>query len=288
MKEESRRLEAQEENDALRYGLADALDALRGGERYLRTLALEIRKREGPSAAQRDSGARQTLSRDRAQNEIVVDGLASSLERQLGLTKGVLRAAVTTFRDRFASLVRSWLAFRPVAAKWAQKHPDAWEAVQRVTGETRLKAYALPSGLRLDIRFPDQAQASWENAESAATRLFIQFASNPLQIRLRLCARARCGVFFIAGRSDQKSCSARCATSQTAAKANRSRRSEERGVRITRLRTAIKKIGARKRLPPDWKERVARHAEVTPTFVTRALNRGEITVPRKKQARNTD
>jgi hypothetical protein len=268
----------------VREELRPYFDALRGSEDYLRTVALQIRQEQGRPTNRKDSGARRMLSNHTADNFRSLTAVASRFERDLGVPRGVLQRLALSFHNHYQSLVRSWLVCRPDAQKWSRDYPASWHSVQRTLAKTHFQLFAFPDGLRIVPRFHDDREPSVNNAESAAARLFLELARHPLQDRLRCCRR--CSEFFVAGRSDQLSCTARCATALTAKQANRRRRRKERDRDLGRLRSAVEKIASQKHLPADWKKRVARNARLTPTFVTRALTSGEIESPTQHSTRH--
>jgi hypothetical protein len=92
----------------------------------------------------------------------------------------------------------------------------------------------------------------------------------PLPRDLRRCQFERCRRFFLVGkRPGQLSCSTNCGSYFRIQKAKRRD--------LDRINAAMKSIPAD---APDWKERVARKARVTPNFITYAIRRGEVSLVR--------
>jgi hypothetical protein len=242
--------------------LADFIDAFNGGERYLRSIALEL---SDGKLRRTDSGARSVKPLTRLQ----VDGLASAWEQRDGLRAGSLVGRVRVFRDRFEMFVREWLAYRPDAQRWSRNRPLTWAALKRAARLMRFEPVATADGLRLVQRFGSQPSETADTA--AATTLFLRFAVNPLQERLRLCPC--CSTLFAAGRSDQRACSVRCATAATARKANARRREKQKKqtlLRVVAAHGALKRLKGKAKDPKAW---VARRAGVTPKWITRNRSR---------------
>jgi hypothetical protein len=266
---------------AAKVELRHHINALRGGEDYLRILVLQLAQRSGQGAGRKDSGIRRHLSERTAENLASLKLLASRLERELGLPGGTLWRPALAFHNRYQALVGSWIACRPNARRWSQDQPALWASVQMAMGRFQLEAFE--KGFQRIERFDEDPEPSEKGAELAAARLFADLVNHPLQERLRRCRR--CREFFVAGRSDQLACTARCATALTARNANRRRRKKMRDRQLTRLGTAMKRIASQKSVPADWKKRAARMAHVTPTFVSRALTQAEIKAPGARKSR---
>jgi hypothetical protein len=122
-----------------------------------------------------------------------------------------------------------------------------------------------------------------------ALRWFIEFVFNPDCGKLAgPCAR--CGNFYIRRSARNKCyCSRSCGTKATAEIATAKRRNEERA---GKLRTAAQlcQRWETTRTTLDWKQWVSSSApkgEITPKFLTRAVNKGELTKPNRRSAKET-
>lgn len=251
------------------------LDALRGSEDYLRTLVLQQAERSRRKTIPKDSGFRRQLSIKTADNVAALSQRASVLEMELGLAPGTLSRPSAVFQERLIEFVDTWILYRPNARRWGLNHPALWALLQQAQGCFQLEA--VEDGFHRIERFSEDPDLSEKGAELAAARLFLDLISHPLNDRLRRCRR--CREFYVAGRSDQLACTLRCATALTAKDANDRRRKKDRNRKLARLRAAVRRIASRKPVPADWKKRAARMANSTPTFVSRALTRGEIKAP---------
>ena len=114
-----------------------------------------------------------------------------------------------------------------------------------------------------------------------ALRWFIEFLMNPECVKLAgPCDR--CGNYYIRKSARNKVyCSRSCGAKATATAATKRAREEKHQKKLARAREAIRQyVKAGTRMP--WKHWVAtkeRAAEITPKFLTRAVNSGELQVP---------
>jgi hypothetical protein len=258
--------------------LSHYVEILNGGDAYLRLLVQGIRQRQGSEFESKDSGARPGLLQETSAKLDRLKRLAGSYERELRTPEGALERAAIAHHERFQLLVETWIGCRRDWKRWAMEQPRLWALVQRTHKETTRVLIPREKQLEFAERYPDKPRATLRNAGSAAARLFLLLAREPSRDRLRRCGR--CREWFAARRYDQRSCSARCATALTALEATRRSRERGRKLQLARLRAAIKRTISRKGAPPDWKRRVAQKAEVTQTFVTRAVTSGEIKPPK--------
>lgn len=117
--------------------------------------------------------------------------------------------------------------------------------------------------------------------ERFAAMLFNVWTLNPEQDKLAgPCAR--CGRYYLKRRASQKVyCSRRCGNVATAVARTRKRLADEHADKLRRAAAVAQKwITARTNL--DWKHWVAqRERDITPKFLTRAVNKGELKPPTK-------
>lgn len=121
---------------------------------------------------------------------------------------------------------------------------------------------------------------------TAAVALFFQFITGPFQKDIRRCKRCRKFYWNRSGRKDKVYCGSRCASADTATVRTRERRNQEHQDKLRAVQRAIGKLkrlspDRRSRLQPIWTSWVAKEAgpEVTPNFITRGINRGELKRP---------
>jgi hypothetical protein len=116
--------------------------------------------------------------------------------------------------------------------------------------------------------------------------VFIDLLINPLRDKLSENPCARCDNYYLKKTARQKVyCSRKCGKDGTAAFATKKRWEKQHANKLrVAAEEAQKWITAVTKL--DWKQWVSRqkagrNAEITPKFLTRAINKGEITPPTK-------
>lgn len=128
---------------------------------------------------------------------------------------------------------------------------------------------------------PDSPQEGKERAELFAALLFHVGTLNPEWDKLAgPCAR--CDNYYIKKRASQKVyCSRRCGNTATAVARTRERLDKEHADKLRRSQAAMQKWTTT-RTKDDWKVFVAkREPEISPKFLTRAVNKGELKAPTK-------
>lgn len=136
--------------------------------------------------------------------------------------------------------------------------------------------------------FDPAAEDDYAGLVAASARIATLITS-PFYNRIGRCAR--CGKFYLAesDRADRKYCSQRCASFDTAVKATKERRKQNREAKLRRVQQQIRRFEeltaqVRKQIADTkggWQLWVAEQTgpDVTQRFVTRALNKGELTPP---------
>lgn len=137
------------------------------------------------------------------------------------------------------------------------------------------------------IPVPNGGATIWWNSRpdmdprGEALRWFVEFLINP-DCRKLAGACDRCGKYYIRKSARNKSyCSRVCGSKATATAATKRARKAEHEKKLERARKAIREY-AKARTKMDWKRWVAlkeRQVGITPKFLTRALNKGELEVP---------
>jgi hypothetical protein len=139
------------------------------------------------------------------------------------------------------------------------------------------------------IRVGLPAQQSVERQVRADRKVFVeqykrvgQFlewrGSGELPSDIRRCKREGCKTFLLVrqSRPGRVFCSPKCARGHHATLCMRQKIQAARERKLRRLRNALENC----RSLPDWKERAARKARVTPNFVAYAVRRGEVQIPK--------
>jgi hypothetical protein len=196
-------------------------------------------------------------------------------------------------REPLRQLVRAW----EDSGRNVQKMSHAglkeylWGAAHFPPPHVGLIPYG--SGLQLEVRLDVASPRRDIDCVSLPARIadmayaiFVDLLIHPW--RDKLCEKpcARCDEYYIKKTARQKVyCSRKCAKDGTAAFATKKRLQEQRASKLQvaaeeaqRWTTATTKL--------DWKhwvsrQRAGRKAEITPKFLTRAVNKGEIKPPTK-------
>jgi hypothetical protein len=216
-----------------------------------------------------DRPARQQGARSFVFREDSLDGLTRVIDALNSDKHSELRRIVTAWQTSGPSLIEMNRADRASGG-------DLWMELQLLAQRTQL-APSWTGGTHL-IVFP---YPEAKDLKKLARMLFITLITNPLWDKLAgPCAR--CGKYYIKKTARQKAyCSRACGTHLTAKEATRRRREDYHRDKLHRAaETAAKWTTARTRL--DWKHWVSqRHSDITPKFLTRAVNKSEITEPKK-------
>jgi hypothetical protein len=126
---------------------------------------------------------------------------------------------------------------------------------------------------------PTDSKVSYADREAAW--LFVKFITSPFYDRISKCPSCRSYFFGLRG-GGKKYCSRRCATGFTARQAMKAKRAEDQRQKLELAKDALNKYKALKRKEEDWKGWIAKRAKVSRNWLTRALERGDISNPSKK------
>jgi hypothetical protein len=92
-------------------------------------------------------------------------------------------------------------------------------------------------------------------------------------LNIRRCRHKGCARFFlVTSRPTRVFCSSKCNGNYRALKSMNKKKREIREGKLKGVRTAVRKFKNR----PDWKERAAHRARVTPNFISYAIRRKEV------------
>ena len=142
--------------------------------------------------------------------------------------------------------------------------------------------------LATDDEFDPAAEDDYAGLVAASARMATLITS-PFYNRIRRCVR--CGQFYLAksDRTARKYCSQRCSSFDTAVKSTRERRKRDHEAKLERVRRQIRRFEdladrTKKRVGKakgGWQRWVAERSgpDVTQRFVTRAVNKDELTPP---------
>jgi hypothetical protein len=142
-----------------------------------------------------------------------------------------------------------------------------------------------PSWEHILTRTDARAGGPGMRPERYAALLFHVWTLNPEWDKLAgPCAR--CGRYYLKKRASQKVyCSRRCGNATTAVARTRERLAREHADKLRRSQAAMQKWTTT-RTKDDWKVFVSkREPDITPKFLTRAVNKGELKPPTKGKSR---
>lgn len=112
-----------------------------------------------------------------------------------------------------------------------------------------------------------------------AVLLAASLLGNTLSAKLSDAPCQRCNKWFVKRRAVQKCCSKHCATAFNNTVGVKSRRAVDHEKQLDRARAALK-TWKRTERRTDWKQFVSKQTDLTPRFMTRAVNKGELRAPR--------
>jgi hypothetical protein len=183
--------------------------------------------------------------------------------------------------DRLRGLVCSWRDSGPNLEAMKRENPDFWEKFHSsVKAEVETTTNGMAQLLlvsNLDKRDPD----------IGVCYHFARLILNPECEKL--CGPCkRCGAFYVKKRASQIAyCSRRCGNAATAVARTRARLANVHQDKLTRAKRAQaewERGWNKGRITEPWKEYISRaQPDITPKFLTRAVNRGEIKSPTGKQ-----
>jgi hypothetical protein len=192
------------------------------------------------------------------------------------------RKAQDIFIRALSGLVEKWRESNRNLAACFQKYPATRRQIEEFLRRDPLAILASSKGASLVMRpgqiFPRGEDKPIARARREATILFIELVRHPDRERLGKCQR--CGRYFF-GRVGQKCCPRprRCSSFLAAIEATKKRWKKERQAKLDLIKKAVAEWGQVKRRG-DWKFWVADQVGVTPKWVARAINSGELTPPR--------
>jgi hypothetical protein len=194
-------------------------------------------------------------------------------------------------REEMRRLFEAWRSSGPSVEKLLRANPELRAYVYGEHGVPMWRAIPHPegSGIRLEIQplSPSRVMTREELSRDYTRRIFMHFLMSPLRDQiLGPCARCNCGQYFRRRRkADTKYCSRRCAQLQAGANSAEERRNDERDGKV-RTAAELASKWARARTTDEWKQWVSKQPagvkkEITPKFLTRAVNHYGLVPPKK-------
>jgi len=195
-------------------------------------------------------------------------------------------------RDKLRQLVGRWQASGPNLEKMMYEDFDLFDDVQLAC---RARWTPQADGRALLLLMPDYNEGmkrkmkrgkdgQWQATPEAQALVLFHFLTLNPQCEKLAGPCARCGLFYVKKRASQKVyCSRRCGNASTAVIRTRERLAAEHADKLRRAAAAARKW-ATARTSLGWKPWVSeREPDVTPKFLTRAVNKGVFKPPVREQ-----
>jgi hypothetical protein len=194
-------------------------------------------------------------------------------------------STLNTPLSRYAELRRE---LRALVEDWIASGPNMIILSQRLDPKLRKRIFARTASQPAPMPGPN-IQVTWlarpkgynENRQKdRAIACFMELIRNPYAQRLGGPCK-RCGAYYLKKTRAQKTfCSRNCSSSFTAISSTKNARAAERQRKLKTVRSALKHLPKFPRPGRDWKRWIAEKAKVSLHWLTRAINQGEIDVPK--------
>lgn len=189
-------------------------------------------------------------------------------------------AEMEVYQTRLRAYLDSWLESNCDFNRWMTEYPDFYCTLDSYVGAFKWRL--TPSkdrGAIFSLSLSDDSGFNSYDPEVRAIDNFITILTLPLFNRIGKCKR--CKKYYLAESAhERKYCSRQCATGATAIESTRKRLQIEREEKIRKTRKAIKQFKKLKPTVQSWKTWVASRAGVTQKWITHAINRGDLKVPK--------
>ena len=176
--------------------------------------------------------------------------------------------------QKLQDLVQAWMESGPDLLKLFVEKPELKRLVRH--GETLF--YPVQGGRGHLDWIPTVSEELSSKYDARALEDFMILITNPLwELLGGPCAR--CNNYYLKKTRRQKIyCSRSCGGKQTAYEAVKRRRKEEHSKKLRLAAEAIREWGEKKRRMP-WKKWISIQTGLTDRWITRAVNRGELSTP---------
>jgi hypothetical protein len=202
------------------------------------------------------------------------------------VTPPAFRAAAQIMRKNLIRYVDTWYEVKPNFKSWVEKNPKLSELLLRAAHQTRYEVIPTVAAGAILSRVSPSLRTRGIRAKAAhdAAWLFIDLVTGSVPYDVGKCERCAGYYLNFSGHRNKVFCSRRCATASSAEKATRERRMKEKRVKLTRAAELCKVWKSAAAKQADWKQWVAKRSGLTPKWLTRAVNRGELRPPITTQA----
>jgi hypothetical protein len=195
--------------------------------------------------------------------------------------RDVLNSEASKGATELRRLIERWFASGPNLQKMLHSDSVLWKGVQHSWESLYIPTRTERARIAL---FPAGPGADKQSAEAVAHTIFAALTLNP---RCDLLAGpcVRCHSYYIKKTRHQKVyCSQRCGSAATALPAVRKKRAAEHARKVKEVQAVVSGLRPTSR-NLGWKERVCERTGVTVKWLSRAANKGELSLPRFVQSR---
>jgi len=274
-----------------RATVSSRLEILPDGRKELRTFKpYWVELRNGAYMFKQTVSLASLGSEDVLQSKAVSRLLKARDLKNLIPPDSVYRRAQEVFISTLRNLVEKWRESDWNLAACFKRYPEMEGQVVGLLRHEPLRLLASSSGPSLLINpfapfglfgvqhVPRGRDRPVKRARRDAITLFIRLVQHPDSTRLGKCLR--CESYFF-GRPGQKCCPRprRCGSYRAAIEATKRRWRQEKAEKLERARAACTDWESLKRRT-TWKSWVAKRARVTQKWLSRAVNRGDLRIPK--------
>jgi hypothetical protein len=182
------------------------------------------------------------------------------------------------YRLTVGRYVDSWLDAGRLFGRWREQNAALARRMERLAAVLRVEPVEGAHGA-FSLRVYGLADRSARQVERTAVWDFLLLLASPAAERFGKCDR--CARYYVSrtARPNKRFCSRSCAWRDSATQAVQRKRQTEWEEKLKRTRAVLRDLLPEDVGRKDWKKRVARKASVTPNWLTRAINRGDLKVP---------
>jgi hypothetical protein len=189
-------------------------------------------------------------------------------KREAQVSLSAYEKAGRALGERLRAWTDEWIALKRDFPRWIAKHPEFPRLLKRM-------GVGIENG-KIVIRQDTKPRRPMLEAKLDAARAMVFILNTPARVlRCPACSR-----YFATSRPGKLYCRRRCATHFTATRATLRHLAEERARKLAALRRAVRSCP---RSIKDWKGWASKKTGVARIFITRSLNRGDITAPKGKK-----
>lgn len=199
-----------------------------------------------------------------------------------------LRACQDVFKSQTREtrvLLESWITAGRSFSKWKAQNAAEYSRIEGTISQT---TYAIVPPDRGDSDDEpvitrsfdpgrDMIGATQAIATFQARWAFLDVLGNPLRYDISVCDRCHRMYLNRSGHRNKRFCERRCTVLDASTRLVKKMRQAERNKQLSLAQSFLANWNPRKN--PDWRQWTSDQTKLTKTFLTRALNRGELKIP---------